>query len=91
MNTRDELIERIADAMECELGHHRKRNAEAALSVVETATSTCPECGGKGKVRNPSELGPGMHVNTSSYVPCPSCGGQPGPRLAAIVLGLADE
>lgn len=23
--------------------------------------------------RNPMELGPGMHVNTVSYVPCPDC------------------
>jgi hypothetical protein len=23
--------------------------------------------------RNPSELGPGMHVNTYSFVPCPDC------------------
>ena len=29
--------------------------------------SGLPEC------RNPMELGPGMHVNTVSYVPCASC------------------
>ena len=46
---------------------------DAALGAVDE--ETCPECGGSGKVRKPSELGPGMHVNTFSSIGCPSCAG----------------
>lgn len=39
-----------------------------------TTSDSCPACGGTGRVRKSSEVGPGMHVNTFSYVPCPECG-----------------
>lgn len=82
MTARDELIERLLAELKrwdmrmasgWEEGQYENR-AEAALSVVETARSTCPEC-----------MGSGYGNMTGSRI-CPSCGGQPGPLLALQML-----
>lgn len=81
-DARDELIERIARALHGnpDLPHWGDflEEAEAALSVVETATNTCPECNGHEPERGDHDWGLG---------PCPSCKGQPGPLLVLLALG----
>lgn len=84
MDARDELIEQIARAMwavhESDPASWKstaflyQQEAEAALSVIETATSTCPTCEGRG-------------YYLDSMGACASCGGQPGPLLVLQVLG----
>lgn len=85
VDARDELIERIAEAffnMDGTYWADSQAAAEAALSVVESATSTCPECGDAGLVQ-----GYDADSGVPTGVGCEARGGQPGPLLILQVLG----
>lgn len=96
MSARDDLIERVAVQMyldhappdhwwegeEPEVQEYWRSRARSALSVIQTATSTCPECGGSRK--HPHHEAPLGHPDSRR---CERCDGQPGPLLVLEVLG----
>lgn len=76
MTVPDHAVQLGAEALD-DFGVRRDIAEEYALAVLEAASEEidCPDCKGKGKVRNPMELGPGQHINTFSSVPCEVCRG----------------
>ena len=48
---------------------------EGMRAQPSNRTRKCAECKGQGRIRKPSEVSSGMHVNTFSNIDCPSCAG----------------
>lgn len=71
-----EQVKRLSAALPDDLSEASVEAVEDVLRATYdalTVEAPCTTCGGTRKVRKPSELGPGMHVNTVSWVPCPDC------------------